>query len=87
MDNHKKNRQYIIYRYCRKIKNGHIATCGKPTTKRKVIFDSEEDAKQAAKELFIYGNSRELEYYKCPRSRKGHYHLTTKSRIETTDEK
>lgn len=59
-------------------KTGWPLRCGPldlPVKKRKIIFDTAEQAIAAGAELELCG-ARPQRAYPCPRSRSGHHHLT-----------
>ncbi len=57
---------------------GMVAPRAGRGTDGKVIYPTREAAEAAARELEALG-SRSLRAYRCTRSRRGHYHLTTDS--------
>jgi hypothetical protein len=59
-------------------KAGAVAPRAGQGTNGKVIYPTREAAEAAARELEGLG-SRNLRAYLCPRSRRGHFHLTTDS--------
>lgn len=78
-------RRRILDRYARKLPNGRPMLCTPPRTELlagsvpgafKVIFDCEQDAWDAARELCALG-APPMTPYTCPRSRRGHQHLKT----------
>lgn len=80
-----KERQEILNRYARKFPSGRPMLCqpsrqemlgGEVSGAFKVIYDSDKDAKDAARELCALG-APPMEPYPCPRSRHGHLHLKT----------
>lgn len=82
---HEAARRLICEKYGRKRPNGRVILCspsqrellgGRVPGAFKIIFDSEEDARNAASELSALG-APPMTPYLCPRSRRGHLHLKT----------
>lgn len=82
-------RQPILTKYCRTY-GGKIATCGPSPDvvlerqrhgmrplQRKVIFDTRENAEAAELEMRVFAGTAPKTAYQCPRSSRGHFHLTT----------
>lgn len=75
-------RKVILARYARLSKTERPEVCSPSPSERvrhsdrKVIFDSEESAKIAAAALVLLG-ARRMRAYPCPRSKRGHWHLST----------
>lgn len=81
----REERRKIIERYARKKPDGSPMLCkpskqekaeGSTHSELKIIYDTETDARKAARELRKLG-ARPMAPYPCPRSRHGHLHLRT----------
>jgi hypothetical protein len=82
---HEEARRAVLVKYARLRKNGKPTLCSPPKRELlggevpgafKVIYDTEENAKDAARELCALG-APPMFPYPCPRSRRGHVHLKT----------
>jgi hypothetical protein len=70
----------ILKKYARPSRDGKVMMCGQwgvPGKKLKVIFDTEQQAVDFAAELEQLPDGEPQRAYGCPRSRRGHYHLTS----------
>lgn len=68
----------ILRRYARLYEGGDRKpmTCGPQYGDRKVIFDDQQHAEDAAVELAALEGGMPQRAYECERSRSGHFHLT-----------
>lgn len=78
-------RRAVLDKYCRLTGQGRPMFCSASAKQRargqggadgKPIFRDEESAENAARELEALG-CRPMYVYECPRSKRGHHHLST----------
>lgn len=88
----------VTARYARKVRSGHPMRCvasqaenagieaprALAGTERKVIYDTADDARQAAAEIAQIVGGPEQVPYRCTRSRRGHHHLTDRNSAQST---
>jgi hypothetical protein len=69
----------LTFQYARLSTSGRPMRCGTPDmpqASRKIIFDGPEDAEAWIAGMVLAGEP-EQRAYACPRSRHGHYHVTS----------
>lgn len=77
-------RRRVLMTHARIGRNGAPAVCGRPDAKQqKIIFDTADAALDAAAEFERMSGERQYAY-PCPKSRRGHHHLTSERPAEPT---
>lgn len=71
-------RANVLKRYAAMTDTGDVIQCSSSKySKGKIVYETEQKARQAAAELFRTGNARPMEPYPCESEDETHFHLRT----------